>query len=141
MNIVYVMWAHCARRGSLVEQELLTIPEHFVTKSTNGVFNVNERWTRQTWHPQCPAVRLFKKQKQKQKQKTQENKQNSKMNVMSYHLKKNSSVLLITYLIQGLLKKNEKKQARSFIFRSLNKFGDFDLSHLSHWTWNKGYHR
>lgn len=54
--------------------------------------------------------------------------------------------------IQGLVKKNEKKIARSFnvTFRyiddvlSLNNFrlGDFfDISHLSRWAWNKGYHK
>ena len=52
--------------------------------------------------------------------------------------------------IQGFLKKNEKKLARSFNFTfryiddvlSLNnsRFGDFFWSHLSHWAWNKGYH-
>jgi hypothetical protein len=53
--------------------------------------------------------------------------------------------------ILALLKKNEKKLYWSFNFTfryiydvlSLNnsRFGDFVDSHLSHWAWNKGYHR
>jgi hypothetical protein len=73
-------------------------------------------------------------QKTKTKTKTKNPRKQTKFKnecyVLSFFLEKNF-VCPFNH-IQGLLKKNEKKQARSFIFRSLNKFGDFDLSHLSH---------
>jgi hypothetical protein len=53
--------------------------------------------------------------------------------------------------IQGLLKKNKKKLARSFNFAFFYIYDVLSLhnsivrwfcwSHLSHWAWNKGYHR